>query len=419
MTQEQANTLVINADENILQGWLDLQRVWFDNRNDPDMMKAGIADWQKRYPNNPGAKMLPTQLVNVKAFKPASTNKIALLLPLNGQAAVFGRTIQQGFEAAKNIGTQPVAAQVAAAPAADVAEQPQPQTVDGVASPAQASVSDLTGEQPAAQPAPVSTPAATTTAVSAPANPSAELKIYDTSSQPLSQILSQVQQDGASIVVGPLLKNNVEELLKSNTPLNVLALNQPENIENRVNICYFALSPEDEARDAARHIRDQGKQAPLVLIPRSSLGDRVANAFAQEWQKLGGGTVLQQKFGSTSELRAGVNGGSGIALTGTPITPRATTDSGMTTNNPTLQTTPTDDQFTNNGGRVDAVYIVATPGEIAFIKPMIAMRNGSQSGAMLYASSAAHKAPQARISVWRWKVCSTAKSRCWRAVICR
>lgn len=387
MTQEQANTLVINADENILQGWLDLQRVWFDNRNDPDMMKAGIADWQKRYPNNPGAKMLPTQLVNVKAFKPASTNKIALLLPLNGRAAVFGRTIQQGFEAAKNIGTQPVAAQVAAAPAADVAEQPQPQTVDGVASPAQASVSDLTGEQPAAQPVPVSAPATSTAAVSAPANPSAELKIYDTSSQPLSQILSQVQQDGASIVVGPLLKNNVEELLKSNTPLNVLALNQPENIENRVNICYFALSPEDEARDAARHIRDQGKQAPLVLIPRSSLGDRVANAFAQEWQKLGGGTVLQQKFGSTSELRAGVNGGSGIALTGSPITLRATTDSGMTTNNPTLQTTPTDDQFTNNGGRVDAVYIVATPGEIAFIKPMIAMRNGSQSGATLYASS--------------------------------
>ncbi|EOU7238793.1 penicillin-binding protein activator [Escherichia coli] len=295
--------------------------------------------------------------------------------------------ILQGFEAAKNIGTQPVAAQVAAAPAADVAEQPQPQTVDGVASPAQASVSDLTGEQPAAQPVPVSAPATSTAAVSAPANPSAELKIYDTSSQPLSQILSQVQQDGASIVVGPLLKNNVEELLKSNTPLNVLALNQPENIENRVNICYFALSPEDEARDAARHIRDQGKQAPLVLIPRSSLGDRVANAFAQEWQKLGGGTVLQQKFGSTSELRAGVNGGSGIALTGSPITLRATTDSGMTTNNPTLQTTPTDDQFTNNGGRVDAVYIVATPGEIAFIKPMIAMRNGSQSGATLYASS--------------------------------
>ncbi|XPE23053.1 hypothetical protein ACNKHM_16430 [Shigella sonnei] len=43
-----------------------------------------------------------------------------------------------------------------------------------------------------------------------------------------------------------------------------------------------------------------------MLIPRSSFGNRVANAFAQEWQKLGSGTVLQRKFGSTSELRAGV-----------------------------------------------------------------------------------------------------------------
>jgi outer membrane PBP1 activator LpoA protein len=27
MTQDQANALVINADENVLQGWLDLQHV--------------------------------------------------------------------------------------------------------------------------------------------------------------------------------------------------------------------------------------------------------------------------------------------------------------------------------------------------------------------------------------------------------
>ena len=282
----------INNDTLHLQGWLDLQRVWFDNRNDPDMMKAGIADWQKRYPQNPGAKILPTQLVNVQSFKPASTSKIALLLPLNGQAAVFGRTIQQGFEAAKNMGTQPVADPAVAAPAADTAAATtteQPQTTDGVASPAQASVSDLTNETPAQPETPAAQPTAPAqpTTTSAPANPSAELKIYDTSSQPLNQILTQVQQDGASIVVGPLLKNNVEELMKSNTPLNVLALNQPESVKNLPNVCYFALSPEDEARDAARHIRDQGKQTPLLLIPRSSLGDRVANAFAQEWQKLG------------------------------------------------------------------------------------------------------------------------------------
>ena len=422
MTPEQAQALVINANENVLQGWLDLQRVWFDNRNDPDMMKAGIADWQKRYPQNPGAKMLPSQLVNVQNFKPASTNRIALLLPLNGQAAIYGRTIQQGFEAAKNGATQvdgsAVPQQVAQAAS----------TNNGVVSPSQAEVNDLTTAQqapveapgneaatpvqapgneaaapvqaPATQsatpaetqattpdqaPAPAQpAPAPQTTAVAATsANPSAELKIYDTSSQPLSQILAQVQQDGASIVVGPLLKNNVDELVKSNTSLNVLALNQPEAVENRPNICYFALSPEDEARDAARFIHQQGKQAPLVLIPRSGLGDRVANAFADEWQKQGGGTVLEQKFGSASELRASV-GGSGIALTGSPVSASQPQQS-VTVAGLTIPAPPTDAEI--SGGRVDAAYILATPEEIGFIKPMIAMRNGSQSGVTLYASS--------------------------------
>ncbi|MHA3991706.1 penicillin-binding protein activator, partial [Salmonella enterica] len=76
--------------------------------NDPDMKKAGIADWRKRNPQNPGAKMIPTQLVHVQRFKPSSTSKIALLLPLNSQAAVIGSTIQQGFESSKNIVTKAV-----------------------------------------------------------------------------------------------------------------------------------------------------------------------------------------------------------------------------------------------------------------------------------------------------------------------
>lgn len=431
MTQEQAQALVIHADENVLQGWLDLQQMWFNNRSDPKMLKAGITDWQTRYPQNPGAKMLPTQLVNVQNFKPASTSKIALLLPLNGQAAVFGRTIQQGFEAAKN-GTTPVTGSAVPAQAAQAAN------VSDVVSPSAAETSDLTTAQTPAQgtmqnpvtapttppaatqpatpdQAPAETQAAPTTApataeqpqaqttqpttqptaqpaaqpqavATASANPGAELKIYDTSSQPLDQVLAQVQQDGASIVVGPLLKNNVEELMKSNTTLNVLALNQPEQVQNRANICYFALSPEDEARDAARHIHEQGKQAPLLLIPRSTLGDRVANAFADEWQKLGGGVVLQQKFGSVSELRAGVNGGAGIALNGSPVTASLPQQQGVTIGGLTIPAPPTDAQISGSG-KVDAAYIVATPQEIAFIKPMIAMRNGSQSGATLYASS--------------------------------
>lgn len=407
MTPQQANALVINADENVLQGWLDLQRMWFDNRNDPAMLKAGVKDWQIRYPQNPGAQMLPTALVNMQNYKPASTNKIALLLPLNGQAAIFGRTIQQGFEAAKNGAP---AVQGSAVPA-QVAQAANVAGNNDVVSPSQAEVGDLTatGSQadpvqapaetqaaPAAKPAaaPLSAPVAATPEaqpaaqpVNAPAaqpqpavattNPAAELKIYDTTRQPMSQLLAQVQQDGATIVVGPLLKENVEEVMKSNTSLNVLALNQPGKVENRPNLCYFALSPEDEARDAARHIHNQGKQTPLLLVPRGALGDRVVSAFADEWLKLGGGTVLQQRLGSTAELKSGVNGG-GISLTGSPVsTLPSSVDSSLGS--------PSDVPV--SGGSIDAAYIVATPEQIGYIKPLIAMRNGSQSNVTLYASS--------------------------------
>ncbi|WP_313681720.1 penicillin-binding protein activator [Klebsiella africana] len=410
MTQDQANALVINADENTLQGWLDLQRMWFDNRNDPTLLKAGVKNWQTRYPQNPGAKMLPTALANMQNYKPASTNKIALFLPLNGQASIFGRTIQQGFEAAKN-GAPSV---TGSAVPAQVAQAANVSGNDDVVSPSQAEISDLTATgsradpvqaptqdqaAPAAEPAaqaPVASTTPQTTAspatqpVTAPAaqpqpvvataaNPSAELKIYDTTSQPISQLLAQAQQDGATLVVGPLLKENVEEVIKSNTPLNVLALNQPEKVESRANLCYFALSPEDEARDAARHIHQQGKQTPLLLVPRGALGDRVVSAFADEWLKLGGASVLQQRFGSTAELRAGVNGGGGIALSGTPVSTLPSAQNSILGS--------ADEMPVSSGGSVDAAYILATPEQIAYIKPMIAMRNGSQSNVTLYASS--------------------------------
>jgi hypothetical protein len=110
--------------------------------------------------------MLPTQLVNMQNYQAASTNKIALLLPLNGQAAIFGRTIQQGFEAAKNgapaVAGSAVPAQVAQA--ANVAES-------AVVSPSQAEVTDLTTTNNAQTPvqAPAADQAQTAAPVTAPA----------------------------------------------------------------------------------------------------------------------------------------------------------------------------------------------------------------------------------------------------------
>lgn len=407
MSTEQIKGLSIQSDEKTLQGWLDLQHMWSENRNDPNMIKAAIKDWQTRYPDNPGAKMLPTQLTSVQTFKPASVNKIALLLPLSGQAALFGQTIEQGFTAAKNAGTSPVSpvtsapAQppVAATAPATAAPAPSgttaPVSASGVASPAAASVADLTASQPpaAAQPqteAPTAQPQQPDTPAinSAAANPSAELKVYDTSARPLDQILAQAQQDGVSIVVGPLLKEDVQAVMRSNTSLNILALNQPEAVKNQPNICYFALSPEDEAYDAARHIFHEGHKNPLLLIPRNSFGSRVSKAFAQEWKKLGGGIVLAQQFGTVNELKQNINSNTGISLTGSPVQGSLPPQQSVTIGGLTIPKAPTEDEITAGAsGNVDAVYIIATQPEIALLKPMIAMRAGSRSGVTLYASS--------------------------------
>ncbi|MDF7648187.1 penicillin-binding protein activator [Pantoea sp. Acro-805] len=397
MTQDQLNALVINADENTLQGWLDLLNTWHTNSQDPQMLKAAIKDWQTRYPQNPGAKSLPTQLSQVQNFTKASTSTIALLLPVNGQAQVFANAIQKGFNDAKNGVLNAPAAQPAPA-ATDANAQPStPQTgaanaqqpteanaaANTVVSPAMAGNMPPQTEQsqPAAQPA---------TAAAQP-DSNAQVKVYDTSSQPIAQVMQQAQQDGATIVVGPLLKNDVESVVNSQTPLNVLALNEPEQVQNHPNICYFALSPEDEARDAAHHIYEQGKRQPLLLVPRSSYGDRVSKAFAQEWQQLGGSTVLQQRFGGVSELKQGINSGAGIALSGTPLTVEQPQSAGVAIAGLTIPapqtSTPAPAADASSGGSVDAVYIVASQDELQLIKPMIAMRTSSRNNIALYASS--------------------------------
>lgn len=394
MTADQMNSLTINASENVLQGWLDLLGVYKANASDPDMLKAGISDWQTRYPYNPAAKMLPTALTQVQNFQPASTGKIALLLPLSGQAQVFANAIQKGFNDAKNgllVQGAPAVAAPVQAPAA------VPAAPDAAVSPSAA-----TTDPAAAQPAEVQPQSAPVNSVeTAAASASTQVQVYDTSTQPLEQVLTQAKNDGATLVVGPLLKNHVEQLVNSQTSLNVLALNEPETIQNRPNLCYFALSPEDEARDAAHHMWDQGKRTPLLLVPRSSLGDRVNKAFATEWQKLGGSTVLQQQFGSKAELKESINSGAGIRLSGTPVNVQPAAATGVTIGGLNIPA-PIDAQATSSNGSVDSVYIVATQDELTLIKPMIAMRVSSRDNVGLYASSRSYQAgmgPDSRLEL--------------------
>ncbi|UUE36039.1 penicillin-binding protein activator [Pectobacterium aroidearum] len=386
MSPQESGALLINANENVLQGWVDLLNNYQNNRESPDQLQSAIQDWQTRYPHHPAAKKLPTQLNQVINYQPSSVSSIALLLPLNGQAQVFANAIQQGFNAAKNgqIATAPVSAPAAPATGTTQDEQVTPSS-DGQSAQSPAPYSDQalasTTSAPEAQP------------TSAGLSSSLPVKVYDTSSQPLANILTQAQQDGASLVIGPLLKNEVDQLANSQSPLNILALNQPEHVENSPNICYFALSPEDEARDAAKFIHQQGKQQPLVLAPRGALGDRIVNAFAQAWNQQSGTSPLQQRFGNTAELKQAINSGAGLSLSGQPVSvSQQQAQPGTTIGGLTIPSQVQPTVSSSVSGNIDAVYIIATPDELALIKPMIDMRTTSRARPALYASSRSFQA---------------------------
>ncbi|HHA2250331.1 TPA: penicillin-binding protein activator, partial [Enterobacter ludwigii] len=103
MSPAQADAVQTAADDKSLRGWLALRHAWSDDRDTPDRLKAAVSAWQTRWPQHPAARLLPTALVNDMSFRPASVRKVALMLPLSGPAARFGRAIQQGFEAERKV----------------------------------------------------------------------------------------------------------------------------------------------------------------------------------------------------------------------------------------------------------------------------------------------------------------------------
>ncbi|WP_273802931.1 penicillin-binding protein activator [Providencia rettgeri] len=351
----------IGAEENNLQGWVDLLDIYQNNQDDPDALRAGFNDWKMRYSSNPGATLAPTQLIQAMLPRVGGSPKIALFLPMSGQGKVFGQAIMQGFmDAQKGI------PQGAAAPTRTT---PPSNSGNDVLDQIYAEVANTTSNAPADTDIVTSSIRIDATPVN-----TQTIKVFDTTGKQMPQLLEQAKNEGFNLVVGPLLKNDVQTIAQMGAPISVLALNELDSnqLQPRPNLCYFSLSPEDEAQNAATYMKAQGKQMPLVLVPANAFGDRVAKAFAQGWQSKGGGAVLMQTFGSVPSLKESINRGAGIRMVGTPVN--------------------TENQLDGASGAIDSVYIVATRDELTLIKPMIEMAISSRSRPALYTSSRSNQA---------------------------
>lgn len=120
---------------------------------------------------------------------------------------------------------------------------------------------------------------------------SLRVKVYATGEDP-SQLLAAYQRAtslGARAVIGPLTRDGVTSLAQSGiVSVPTLALNIPEKEISLPRYLYvYGLQIETETRQMAQFALRHGGAKAFVVVGETSLGARIAQAFSEEWKKLG------------------------------------------------------------------------------------------------------------------------------------
>nr|WP_275658890.1 penicillin-binding protein activator [Shewanella sp. Isolate11] len=241
----------------IFAGWLQLAYIAKHYAADPQVLVQRLGDWQHENPSHPGALKLPTDLERALNTKPYKPKHIAVLLPLTGQRAALANPVKQGI------------------------------------------ISSYL------------------------ANPddSVAVNFYDTALG-VQVAYQQAVTAGAEFIIGPLLPSEVDTLLQiehnsttAETPaltIPQLYLNNADNLSHNNDQFFFALSPTDEAIDAAQKLFDDGINTPLLLASNDSIGKRMAAAFNEKWQKLTGLDAEVHFYNGGDEMKVTVQKSLGV-----------------------------------------------------------------------------------------------------------
>ncbi len=187
----------------------------------------------------------------------------------------------------------------------------------------------------------------------------AQLRFYDSASQPIPQLYQQAKAEGADFIIGPLLKNRVEGLLQLQPDVPTLLLNEPEGISQQPDVYYFALSPEGDAAQAALRMHQDGRHKPLLILPQGPLGQRTADGFSAQWQALTGGTPTAAFFSSREQLQATLRDTFGVEASQRRI------DELQTIVGQPLTADPRSRQD------VDALFLLASPLEVSTVTSLM------------------------------------------------
>ncbi|MCQ4309615.1 penicillin-binding protein activator [Pseudomonas stutzeri] len=222
-----------------LSGWLALAAT-VKQAGTISQQQRAIDAWVQQNPSHPAARRLPESLVKLRELADKPLTHVALLLPMDGPLASVARALRDGFLAAHLEAQQ-----------------------------------DL------------------------------KIELFDSSRlSSLDDFYRQAEASGVQLVIGPLDKKMVHQLAdREQLPITTLALNYSDaNQKAPPQLFQFGLAAEDEAREVARRAWADGHRRAIALTPRGDWGNRVYEAFRQEWQEQGGTVVAAAPLAEPVEL---------------------------------------------------------------------------------------------------------------------
>ena len=214
----------------IAGGWLELAYAVRNNRLDADALSKAVNDWIDRYPQHPATTSgfaAKRRDAAVRTLQPPS--RLAVLLPLTGALADYGRAVERGFLAAY---------------------------------------------------------------YQTPADQRPALHIYDVGKAGMNSFAAyrDAVENGADLVIGPLSKHALQRItVWGNYPVPLLALNRVSSAPDHATGLYqFGLAPEDDAVAAAALATRLGYRRAVSLTPDNDWGQRIETAFRKALADRGG-----------------------------------------------------------------------------------------------------------------------------------
>ena len=223
-----------------MKGWAEIALLAQRAAADPNRLESDYRQWRQRHLIHPALAELGRAYGQTLSGGYQAGDRVTVMLPNSGRFAAAARAVRDGIEAASRV--------------EQVGQRP---TLDFIDS---------------------------------------------TNAGRIRTLYANATRSGATYLIGPLEKPAVDALTSSSRlELPTLALNEATSSMRRTeNLFQFSLSPENEAAEAASKGAALGAKSALILYPDDAWGQRLANAFRAQWQRLGGSLAGRASFNPTS-----------------------------------------------------------------------------------------------------------------------